>query len=165
MGYIYITSFGSVENRLLLACAYNVKEVFKIEARVSSVPFPTKLGFDPLRNGYSTEVLLNYLKGVYFPQMVRLVVLVGSDLYGGEGFDDRSVVVSVFGLSYPREDLLFLRVLKEVNYKLGRTFGLDICLNESCVMNFPCSTEVEDRERFFCSSCSQKLRATLELYS
>jgi len=41
--FIYLIAVGSVEKRLLLACAKNVKEVFGFEVRISDVPSITRV--------------------------------------------------------------------------------------------------------------------------
>lgn len=166
MGYIYITSFGEVEGRLLLGTARNIKEVFRIEARVSSVPFPPKLGLDPRRNQYHAGTLLRYMESVSFPSILKFLALVSFDLYeeglnfvfGEAQLGGRNAIVSVYRLWDRDERLFFERTFKEVNHELGHTFGLGHCPDKSCVMSFSNSLEDVDRKtRFFCSSCRTSL--------
>ncbi len=174
MGYIYITSFGDVEGRLLLGTARNVKEIFGLGVRVSSVPFPPRLGFNPKRNQYHAGTLLRYLEGVSFPNLVKLLAVVSFDLYeeglnfvfGEAQLGGRNAVVSVFRLHSEDERLLFERTFKEVNHELGHTFGLTHCQDPRCVMSFSNSlSDVDRKTRFFCDSCQRKLSAALDLHS
>ncbi len=169
-----MTSFGGVQSRLLLASAGNVKEVFGLEVRLSKVPFPPKLGFNPARNQYHAGSILSFLSGLEFPQMVKLVAIVDFDLYeeglnfvfGEAQLGGKCAVVSVFRLASGDEALFFERTFKEVNHELGHTFGLRHCQNRECVMSFSNSLlEVDRKSRFFCEECYRRLRASLELYT
>ena len=173
MGYVYITSFGRVEGRLLLACGINIKEVFGLEVRVSSVPFPPKLGFNPSRGQYHAGGILSYLESEEFPEMIKLLALVEFDLYeerlnfvfGEAQLGGRNAVVSVYRLKDPDEKTFFERTFKEVNHELGHTFGLTHCSDPKCVMSFSNSIyDVDRKKRFFCSSCKRKLLSALEVY-
>lgn len=173
MGYVYITSFGRVEGRLLLASGFNIKEIFGLEVRVSSVPFPPRLGFNPERSQYHAGSIISYLDSVEFPQMVRLLALVEFDLYeeglnfvfGEAQLGGRNAVVSIYRLRDPNENILFERTFKEVNHELGHTFGLTHCSDPMCVMSFSNSIyDVDRKTRFFCLSCRNKLSSALEIY-
>ncbi len=174
MGYVYVTSFGRVEERLLLGTARNIKEVFGLEVRISSVPFPPRLGFDPVRGQYHAGTLLEYLSTLYFPDLVKLLALVEFDLYekglnfvfGEAQLGGRNAVVSLFRLRDRDERIFFERTFKEVNHELGHTFGLGHCPDPECVMSFSNSlAEVDRKGRFFCRSCTEKLSSALEPYA
>ncbi|EDP76195.1 archaemetzincin family Zn-dependent metalloprotease [Hydrogenivirga sp. 128-5-R1-1] len=173
MGFIYITSFGGVENRLQIASARNIKDVFGIEVRLSSVPFPPKLGFDPVRGQFHAGAILSYLKGFSFPEMVKMLALVEFDLYeeglnfvfGEAELGGRNAVVSVYRLRHPNERITFERTFKEVNHELGHTFGLTHCTDARCVMSFSNSlADVDRKGRDFCDNCREKLESALALY-
>ncbi len=173
MGYIYMTSFGGVENRLLLASARNVKEVFGLEVRISSVAMPPRLGYSPTRGQFHAGSILKYLEGVSFPQMVKLLALVSFDLYeeglnfvfGEAQLGGRVAVVSFYRLKHPNERITFERTFKEVNHELGHTFGLTHCSNSKCVMSFSNSLkDVDAKSRFFCDECMNELKIALSPY-
>ncbi len=174
MGLIYVSSFGDVESRLLLASARNIKEVFRLQVRISSVALPPKLGYDPVRKQHDINVLLEYLSGVSFPDMVRVVALAGFDLCG-DGLDfvfgkasprGVSVIVNTYRLRHPNEKVTFERVVKEVNYLLGLSFGLKDCEDAKCAMNSSYSLKDIDRKgRLFCKTCSEKLSSILSGYT
>ncbi|WP_457600802.1 archaemetzincin family Zn-dependent metalloprotease [Hydrogenivirga sp.] len=173
MGYIYMTSFGGVENRLLIASARNVKEVFGLEVRLSSVPFPPRLGLNPVRNQYHAGALLSYLRQLSFPELVRMLALVDFDLYeeglnfvfGEAELGGRNAVVSVFRLRHPNERVTFDRTFKEVNHEIGHTFGLTHCADTRCVMSFSNSlADVDRKTRYFCKTCLNKLNSALAPY-
>jgi len=173
MGFVYLTSFGGVEKRLLLACARNVTEIFTLKTRISSLPFPPRLGFNPARAQYRAGALLSYLRRIDFPELVKLVAVVDFDLYeeglnfvfGEAELGGRNAVVSTFRLGDLREEILFERVFKELNHELGHTFGLRHCRDALCVMSFSNSLEDVDRKRrLFCNLCYTQLRASVELH-
>ncbi len=170
MGLIYVSSFGDVESRLLLASARNIKEVFQTQVRVSSVALPPRLGYDPARKQHDVNVLLEYLSGVSFPDMVRVVALAGFDLcdegldfvFGKALSESIAVIVNVYRLKHPNEMITLDRVAKEVNYQLGRSFGLADCENTKCVMKPSRSLkDIDNKGRFFCQACSEKLDFSL----
>lgn len=163
--FIYLVAFG-VEKRLLLAVAKNIKEVFGLDVRFSHLSFPPRYGYDPVRHQYRASYLLDYLSGVYYHDMLKLVALVPFDLYeeglnfvfGVSQLGGRYALVSTHRLWDRRESLFFERVFKEVNHELGHTFGLMHCKNPGCVMNFSNSLEEVDlKGRFFCESCNKIL--------
>lgn len=167
-----MTAFGGVENRILIASARNVREIFGIEVRISSVPFPPKLGFNPQRRQFHAGTLLEYLSRFDFPDLIKLVAVVGFDLYeeglnfvfGEAQLGGKNAVVSIYRLRDPDERLTFERTFKEVNHELGHTFGLTHCPDPTCVMSFSNSlTEVDRKGRDFCDGCRAKLSANLPL--
>lgn len=168
-----MTSFGGVESRLLIGSATNVKETFGFSVRVSSVPFPPKLGFNPRRGQFHAGTILSYLSQLYFPELVRMVALVGFDLYeeglnfvfGEAELGGKSALISVYRLKHYDERITFERTFKEVNHELGHTFGLTHCSDTTCVMSFSNSlADVDRKSREFCESCKGKLRLALSSY-
>jgi len=173
MGYIYIVSFGDVEDRLLLADASNVKEIFELDVRVSTVKADIEEAYNPQRNQYHAGTILNYLSRVVYPDMVRLVALVSFDLYeeglnfvfGEAQYGGRYAVVSTYRLLHPDEKVFFERVFKETNHELGHTFGLKHCPDPYCVMSFSNSiVDVDRKSRDFCPNCRRKLDYVLSYY-
>jgi len=173
MGYVYLVSFGDVEERVLLADAGNVKEIFELEVRVSLVQADLKFAYDPSRGQYHAGRILGYLSRVSFPNMVRLLALVSFDLYeGGLNFvfgeaqyGGKYAVVSLARLKTPDEELFFERTFKETNHELGHTFGLKHCEDPYCVMSFSNSIlDVDRKSRDFCPNCRRKLDYVLSYY-
>lgn len=173
MGFIYIVSFGEVEDRVLLANAVNVKQTFDLEARVSTVKANISWAYNPERNQYHAGTILNYLSQIVYPNMVRLIALVGFDLYeeglnfvfGEAQYGGKCAVVSTYRLRHPDERIYFERVFKETNHELGHTFGLKHCEDPKCVMSFSNSIKDVDRKsRDFCPKCRQKLDYVLSYY-
>jgi len=173
MGFIYIVSFGEVEDRVLLADAVNVKRTFDLEARVSTVKANISYAYNPERNQYHARTILNYLSQIVYPNMVRLIALVGFDLYeeglnfvfGEAQYGGKYAVVSTYRLRHPDERIYFERVFKETNHELGHTFGLKHCGDPKCVMSFSNSIMDVDRKSLdFCPKCRQKLDYVLSYY-
>jgi len=137
LGYIYLTSFGEVEVRFLLAGAFGVKKILRKEVRVSAVPSRS----------------LSDLRGIYLPHMILLVVL--SDTVSGLE-TERGGKVAVVGVGDLRgeEEEVFSELLGRIYRELGIAFGLGWCEEPSCLMNpFALSP------RRLCPSCEMELRA------
>ncbi len=173
MGYIYVVSFGDVEDRVLLADAVNLKEIFDIEVRISKVESELSYAYNPSRRQYHAGAILNKLSGISYPDMVRLIALVSFDLYeeglnfvfGEAQYGGRYAVVSTFRLKHLDERLFFERVFKETNHELGHTFGLRHCEDPYCVMSFSNSiVDVDRKSRDFCPKCRRKLDYVLSYY-
>ena len=173
MGFIYIVSFGEVEDRVLLADAVNVKRTFDLEVRVSTVKANISWAYNPQRDQYHAGTILNYLSQIVYPNMVRLIALVGFDLYeeglnfvfGEAQYGGKYAVVSTYRLKHPDERIYFERVFKETNHELGHTFGLKHCEDPKCVMSFSNSIMDVDRKSCdFCPKCRQKLDYVLSYY-
>ena len=165
--FIYLIAVGSVEKRLLLACAKNVKEVFGFEVRISDVPVYYKSAYNPHRGQFSASELLERIKAVHLPNTLKVVGITDVDLYeeglnfvfGVGELNGRCALVSIHRLKTPDERLIFERTFKELNHELGHTFGLLHCNSPRCVMNFSNSVlEVDQKSRFFCEKCQKKLK-------
>ncbi|MGC8852290.1 MAG: archaemetzincin family Zn-dependent metalloprotease, partial [Hydrogenobacter sp.] len=96
------------------------------------------------------------------------MALLSSDMYAQDapfvfGFaSKREAVVSTFRLSNPDERLFFERVFKEVNQKIGHTFGLKYCQNQRCVMNVSLSIkDIDAKSKHFCHQCKKELETAL----
>lgn len=173
MGYIYIATFGDVEDRILLADAVNVKDIFEIEARISSIKADLRFAYNPERNQYHAGTILNYLSRVSFPDMIRLIAVISFDLYeenlnfvfGEAQYGGKYAVVSTYRLKHSDERIFFERVFKETNHELGHTFGLKHCDDPYCVMSFSNSIyDVDRKSRDFCPKCRRKLDYVLSYY-
>jgi archaemetzincin len=69
--FIYLIAVGSVEKRLLLACAKNVKEVFGFEVRISDVPVYYKSAYNPHRGTVLCQQTFRTHKGSAFTQHAK----------------------------------------------------------------------------------------------
>ncbi|MFN3813486.1 MAG: archaemetzincin family Zn-dependent metalloprotease [Aquificaceae bacterium] len=169
--FIYLVSFGEIENRLILATAKNIKETFGFDVRISSIPIPLKKAYNPERGQYKAGEVLKYLSDVRFPELLKLVALLSFDIYE-DGFNfvfglsqlgGRIALVSLLRLRSYNELLFFERTFKEVNHELGHTFGLGHCKNKKCVMNFSLSVEdVDAKGKEFCQDCKKALCSFFE---
>ncbi len=171
--FIYLAGF-SVEKRLVLAVAKNIKEVFGFDVRFSHIAMPPWRG-----NFYTVKWLLDYMSKVYYPDMLKLLLILPFNISVGEeeqevgnagnivlrrnifGFGEiggRYAAVSTYMLQSREEGTFFERVIKEVNHELGHTFGLQHCRDQRCIMSFSRSVqELDAKSRFFCEFCSKIL--------
>ncbi|WP_333784407.1 archaemetzincin family Zn-dependent metalloprotease [Thermocrinis sp.] len=164
--FIYIVATGNVQKRLLLASAKNIKEVFSFDVRISDVPVYYRDAYDPNRGQFIASKILNRMKVVELPNMLKLVGITDVDIYednlnfvfGIGELDGRCALVSTYRLFHKDERVFFERVFKEINHELGHTFGLLHCKTPGCVMNFSNSVfEVDQKSKNFCLKCKSKL--------
>ncbi len=166
-GFIYIISFDLPYKRLLLASARNIKEIFKLEVRISESSLKTiSYAYNSERKQYHAGTILNILETYRFPYMIKLIGIVDRDIYEeglnfifGEALKGREyAILSIYRLYSDKEDIFIERVWKEINHELGHTFGLPHCSKEKCVMNFSRSiNEVDRKTRYFCNECLKKI--------
>ncbi|WP_448588539.1 archaemetzincin family Zn-dependent metalloprotease [Thermocrinis sp.] len=168
--YIYLVAIGSVQKRLLLASAKNIKEVFGFEVRISDVPVYYQKAYNPSRGQFLASLILERIKGVELPKALKVVGITDVDIYEGElnfvfGLAELGgccALVSTYRLWHKDERMFFERVFKEINHELGHTFGLLHCPTPGCVMNFSNSVlEVDRKSKDFCERCRTKL---LDIY-
>jgi len=164
--FVYLVSIGSVQKRLLLASAKNVKEVFGFEVRISDVQVYYQSAYNPIRRQYNASKILERLKTTELPSMLKLIGITDVDIYeenlnfvfGIGQLGGKCALVSTYRLMDKDERVFFERVFKEINHELGHTFGLTHCSIPGCVMNFSNSVfEVDQKSRYLCPKCKGKL--------
>ncbi len=169
---VRLVPFDDLDPRVLHPVAANVLEVFGLAAEVEAAVESPIEALDPVRGQYRAAAFLPLL-AARFPGARRVVGIVPVDLFEpGLNFvfglaekPGRAAVVSVARLVHPDGRRFLARVMKETNHELGHTFGLDHCPDPACVMRFSNSLrEVDEKGRFFCARCREKLAAALEVF-
>ncbi|WP_448584443.1 archaemetzincin family Zn-dependent metalloprotease [Thermocrinis sp.] len=164
--FIYMVAIGDIQKRLLLASAKNVKEIFGFEVRISDLPVHYRDAYDPNRGQFVASKILNRIRMVDLPNMLKLVAITDVDVYeddlnfvfGVGELGGRCALISTYRLIHKDERVFFERVFKEINHELGHTFGLLHCKTPGCVMNFSNSVfEVDQKSKNFCRKCKNKL--------
>ncbi|GEM_PF-6014905 len=110
---VYVLSASAGGYRVLFTAAQSIYRTFGIECRVSSL---TKVPS---------------LSGVYFPDLLRLLVLTQEPY---EVCQEKVLIVNVRRLEHRKEEVFFSRLFKETAFILGRSIGLEACDKPDCLM-------------------------------
>lgn len=152
-----------------------VEEVYKEDVKIiEKIPLD-KNCFNKKRNQYKASCLLESSKD--FKEGI-VVYVCDVDIYEGdlnfvfglaEGIIGRRCIVSIFRLKksfYGKKennDLLSLRIGKEIIHEVGHLKGLSHCTDKKCIMHFSNSIYDTDFKDFrFCKECENKLKAKEE---
>jgi len=154
-------------NRLAEAYGNAVVEVY------SSVLSPPSHAYDPARNQYISEAVLEEAARLKLSTRVDAVLIVANiDAYSpglnfvfGQAVMGAGVAVvytrrlrpEFYGLG-PDPALYRQRLLKEALHELGHAFGLGHCTSSVCVMRFSNTiVEVDAKSTRYCRKCAARL--------
>ncbi len=175
--YLYIELIGNIFE-------VNVKELERHLHGTFTFPVKTINGkiniedtFDSVRKQYySTKILKEMLRDNP-PDALKIIGLTPLDLcipiltfvFGEAQLGGNLGIVSIarlkqefYGLP-PNSDLLFRRLVKEMNHELGHTFGLIHCPQRDCVMYLANSIrDVDIKGESFCARCKELLEVKLK---
>ena len=147
-----------------------LEKVYKEEVKITkSIPL-NKVCFDKKRNQYKASCLIanskNFKEG-------KIAYVCNVDLYEGnlnflfglaENIVGRRCIVSIFRLKesfYGKkedEDLLIVRIAKEIIHEVGHLKGLRHCPDKKCIMHFSNSIyDTDFKDYKFCKVCEEKL--------
>lgn len=135
-GYIYLGSVGIDDTRVLLACGGRIRRLLDLPVRFFQIP-----------GVKSREEILVRLKGIYLPEALRLVVVLGGTSEETE-MHDTIVLVSAGESKTP--DLISTRVVRAVL----SSFGIDACDDENCIVGSEDSHDL-------CAKCRTQLEALI----
>jgi hypothetical protein len=155
MSFIYIISFGDVPRRFPIALAGYLNRLLSLQPRVSYVNLRP-------RERDSADELLKRFVSTELPDRLRAVGLLNiptEEFYGTHR--QELIVVNLFPLRNPDEELFLGRTLKLTLRLLGLSFYLDSCHSESCVMNGSDSLQELDRRDGMCPSCRERLLSSI----
>lgn len=165
----------TVPLELLDELAAALARIFRVSCHLREEKLDASFAFDPVRNQYSSTVILERLDGLVAADRQgdrRVLAVTALDLYvpiltfvfGEAQLAGRCAVVSFHRL---REDfyglplnqaLLDKRLTKEAVHELGHTFGLRHCSNWGCVMASSHSVARLDlKTPYFCPACQRQV--------
>ncbi|MEF8836081.1 MAG: archaemetzincin family Zn-dependent metalloprotease [Candidatus Thermoplasmatota archaeon] len=176
---IHIIPIGDIPKTVLRSISEGIKEVYssilegmEVEQRVE----PPSETYDPRREQYRAEVILQYLSSEFASKEGKVLAITSEDLYAkGLNFifgqaqkHGKFALISLHRLrpefwgDEKKRDLFLDRAVKEAIHELGHSFGLEHCENMRCVMTFSNRIEHTDRKKAeFCEECKEKLETIL----
>jgi archaemetzincin len=127
-------------------------------------------GFDGGRGQYRADVVIEGYLARFASPGRSCVGLTGVDLYMpslnfvfGLALKNRGLAVVSWYRLRNGDDLMVLRLAKEVIHEVGHLEGLEHCPNRSCVMWFSNTlSETDSKETSFCTVCVRKRRSAGE---
>lgn len=163
-----IVSVGFVEESILGEAQMLMERTFGFEVqRMHAKPPPA--AFDPSRGQWSAVEFMKELVRICPPGASRILGLTSDDLFvpvlsflfGQAQLGGAAALVSTarlrqefYGLP-SNQDLLLMRVRKEILHEMGHTLGLVHCPDRSCAMCLSTNLEqVDIKGDSFCRPCS-----------
>jgi archaemetzincin len=171
---LLLAPIGEVPNELLSWLAKKLTETLEWDVDVGEIIDLPQSTYNPRRDQYRGESILNLLRYHATPKTDRILGLTDVDCYssdlnfvfGQASIDGREAFIalprlrqSFYGLSEDRSRFRD-RVIKEAVHELGHTWGLRHCHDPRCVMYFSNSLQDTDRKKAkFCADCEVKLES------
>ncbi len=135
-GYVYLGSVGIEDTRVLLACGGRIRKILDLPVRFFQIP-----------GVRSKDEILGRIKGIYLPEALRLVVVLGDSSEETE-IHDAIVLVPVDAIGTP--EAVSAKVVRAVL----SSFGIDTCGNEDCIVKSEVASDL-------CDKCRTRLRALI----
>lgn len=169
---ITLISFGFFDKDFLRKVAGNIAHELKCKVDVREGHLDLSNFYDAARLQYNANDLLNYIEKNLVLNQSKIIGLFSVDLYipiftyiFGQAFlGGNSGIASVYRLTNERygmladDDLLLLRISKEVIHELGHTLGLIHCHVPDCVMRSGSYVEdIDQKGAGFCIDCRGKI--------
>ncbi|MFZ4621998.1 MAG: archaemetzincin family Zn-dependent metalloprotease [Bacteroidota bacterium] len=169
MKAIYLSPYGSIDERAMSALEESCWEVFGYEVkRIEGLPEPM-FALNTSLNQCNSALLLKDILGRVPKDAIRVLGVTNSDLYipmlsfvfGHAQLNGPAAVISLARLHpmfYRMEDnadLFLRRVVKEAVHELGHTFGLIHCPDPHCAMSLSNAIQqVDVKKGELCDNCS-----------
>lgn len=171
-----IVSIGFVEEAILGEAQMLMERTFGFEVeRLPAMPPPA--AFDASRGQWSAVEFMKELVRIRPPDATRILGLTSDDLFvpvlsflfGQAQLGGAAALVSAarlrqefYGLP-SNQDLLLMRVRKEILHEMGHTLGLVHCPDRSCAMCLSTNLEqVDIKTDGFCRPCSLSVDARIK---
>lgn len=173
MSGIRLVPLGPLPRGRLDHLEAHLGQLLRLEVTQSSSEIPLADLFDPRRDQYRSDLLIQRLSGTFRLESRVLGVTEGdlfipvlTFVFGEAQLSGRIAVVSsyrlrneVYGLPADKA-LLEERLLKESMHELGHTFGLLHCHHPSCVMQQSTYAEMVDlKPATYCPDCQARYEA------
>lgn len=139
-----------------------------LQSRTGQALFDVEAAFDPIRRQYNASMLRRQLRTSQLSRPPKSMIITDYDLFipvltfvfGEAQLSGDSAIISTcrlhpnfYGQS-PDNELLFLRLCKEVIHETGHLYGLRHCQRAGCVMAACTNIETVDaRSSRFCLDC------------
>jgi archaemetzincin len=169
---LLLAPIGEVPNELLSWLAKELVKTLEWDVDIGETIAVPKSAFNPRRDQYRGESMLNLLRFHGSPKTDRILGLTDVDCYfsdlnfvfGQASIEGREAFIalprmrqSFYGLSEDKSRFR-KRVIKEAIHELGHTWGLRHCHDPRCVMYFSNSLQDTDRKKAkFCDDCEAKI--------
>lgn len=166
---IFIFPMGDVNLNYIEKAKNYVEKVYGGVRIMESLPFPEKC-FNEKRRQYHAVYLLESLPEMEEGKVVgicdRDIYVEGLNFVFGvaQSIGGKKCVVSIKRLResfYGKEedeDLLVLRIAKEIVHEVGHLKGLEHCENPRCVMHFSNSIyDTDFKDYKFCEKCKRRI--------
>lgn len=177
MRFVYLVPVGAVEETTMAVAASAIEAAFGLPTRrMDPLPVP-EYAYDGVRMQYSSSLILKELAQRAPADTVKVLAVTNEDLFipmlkfvfGQAQLDGLTCIVSTARLKQeyygmpPDEELLNVRVWKEVLHELGHSFGLVHCPDPQCAMVLSTGLEQLDvKDATLCKSCSILLHERVE---
>ncbi|TFG15136.1 MAG: hypothetical protein EU531_08645 [Promethearchaeota archaeon] len=169
---IFVSNWSMDLKDLLLFGREEPKEL-NVKLKETVLIYPTDLFYKSLKKVQNLRYLLPLKLGIthlplYSSTKKNLIFL-----YGEAHINHKLAVVSTYNLrdlqtNLPKDHgILEKRIVKESIHEIGHLIlGNNHCINPDCVMNYSRDLgKVDDKSRFPCNSCNEKLEEIRENYN
>ena len=166
--YIYIELIGDIPELDAKKLGGDVRDTFTFPVKTIDGKINVEGTFDPGRKQYYSTKILKEMLNNPPPDALKLIGLTPFDLcipiltfvFGEAQLGGKLGIVSIarlrqefYGLP-PNPDLMYRRLIKEMNHEPGHTFGLIHCPQRECVMYLANSIrDVDLKGESFCGRC------------
>lgn len=170
--YIYIELIGNIPEINVKKLEGALHDTFKYPVKTISGKIDVERAYDPGRKQYYSTKILKEMLNDLPPDALKKMGLTPLDLcipiltfvFGEAQLGGSAGIVSTARLKQEfyglpsNPDLLFRRLVKEMNHELGHTFGLTHCTSRDCVMYLANSIrDVDIKGESFCGRCKELL--------
>jgi len=167
---IYLIPMGDINLDYIQKAKFYVEEVYEEKANIlGSISFPENC-LNCKRNQYDAICVLEHVpycedkvigicdKDIYV-EGLNFVFGVAESINGKRGIISIKRLRESFYGKKENEEILILRIAKEIIHELGHLKGLNHCKNKRCVMAFSNSIHDTDFKDYkICDECKRRLK-------
>lgn len=167
---IYLLPIGEINLDYIEKAKIYVEEVYEEKVKIiETISFPENC-FNEKRKQYDALCILNYIpylddkvigicdKDIYV-EGLNFVFGVAENIDGEKGLISIKRLRESFYSKEEEEEILILRIAKEIIHELGHLKGLAHCKNKRCVMAFSNSIyDTDFKDYKICKECKGRLK-------